>query len=164
MMATTLLSRHPRVQKLKRDNLPSFHGNKFWTWSWFLMDYFRRRGLPKKSYVMDVGVAGDWRAFTVSENMGLWLQTWISIPKFSHSSAFTQRFMMCELPPCGIPGAISRKEERSKATPPFGFAQGHESFDPAQDREPVERLFEWQMMRRWWIRVGRECLTFHVEC
>jgi hypothetical protein len=30
-------------------------------------------------------------------------------------------------------GAIRRKEERSKATPPFGFTQGH---------EPVE----WQMM------------------
>jgi hypothetical protein len=29
---------------------------------------------------------------------------------------------------------------------PFGFAQGHESFDFAQDREPVERLVEWQMM------------------
>ena len=24
-----------------------------------------------------------------------------------------------------------------------GFAQGHESFDLAQDREPVERLVEW---------------------
>jgi hypothetical protein len=29
------------------------------------------------------------------------------------------------------------REERSKATPPFGFAQ---------DRELVERLVEWQMM------------------
>ena len=26
-----------------------------------------------------------------------------------------------------------------------GFTQGHESFDLAQDREPVERLVEWQM-------------------
>jgi len=69
-------------------------------------------------------------------------------------------------------GAIRRKpieslkverEERSKATPPFGFTQGHdpierpfgfsqdrESFDLAQDRELVERLVErpveWQMM------------------
>jgi hypothetical protein len=46
-------------------------------------------------------------------------------------------------------------EERSKATPPFGFSQGHESFDFAQDREsfdfaqdrePAERPVEWQMM------------------
>ncbi len=37
-------------------------------------------------------------------------------------------------------GAIRRKEERSKATPPLDFAQG---------REPVER----QMMPWWWIRV-----------
>jgi hypothetical protein len=43
-------------------------------------------------------------------------------------------------------GATRRKEERSKATPPFGFAQDRESFDFAQDREPVERLVEWQMM------------------
>jgi hypothetical protein len=41
-------------------------------------------------------------------------------------------------------------EERLKATPPFGFTQGHESFDLAQDRELVERLVErpveWQIM------------------
>jgi len=30
-------------------------------------------------------------------------------------------------------------------TPPFGFAQGHESFDLVQDRELVERPVEWQM-------------------
>jgi hypothetical protein len=40
-------------------------------------------------------------------------------------------------------GAIRRKEERSKATPPFGFTQGHEPvewpFDSAQGREHVER-------------------------
>jgi hypothetical protein len=45
-------------------------------------------------------------------------------------------------------GAIRRKLERSKATPPFDLAQGRESFDPAQDREPVER----QMMPCWCIR------------
>ena len=32
-----------------------------------------------------------------------------------------------------------------RVTQPFGFAQGHESFDLAQDRELVERLVEWQM-------------------
>ena len=63
-------------------------------------------------------------------------------------------------------GAIRRKpveslkverEERSKATPPFGFAQGHESFDLAQDRESfdfaqdrelVERLVERPVERK----------------
>jgi hypothetical protein len=39
-----------------------------------------------------------------------------------------------------------RGEERSKATPPFGFSQGRESFDFAQDREPAERPVERQMM------------------
>ena len=45
--------------------------------------------------------------------------------------------------------AIRRKKERSKATPPFDFAQGRESFDFAQDREPVERPVERQMMPCW---------------
>jgi len=43
-------------------------------------------------------------------------------------------------------GAIRRKEEQSKATPPFGFSQGHEPverpFGFTQGHEPVE----WQMM------------------
>ena len=38
------------------------------------------------------------------------------------------------------------EEERSKATPPFGFSQGREFFDFAQDREPAERPVERQMM------------------
>ena len=50
-----LLSRHPRVRKLKRLNIPTVHGNKFWTSSWLLMDYIGRRGLPPKAQVMDVG-------------------------------------------------------------------------------------------------------------
>ena len=32
-----------------------------------------------------------------------------------------------------------------RITKPFGFAQGHESFDLTQDRKPVERPVEWQM-------------------
>jgi hypothetical protein len=39
-----------------------------------------------------------------------------------------------------------RVEERSKATQPFGFAQGHESIDLAQDPEVLEGPVEWQMM------------------
>jgi hypothetical protein len=39
-----------------------------------------------------------------------------------------------------------RGEERAKATPPLGFAQGHESFDLAQDPEVLEGPVEWQMM------------------
>jgi len=34
------------------------------------------------------------------------------------------------------------KEKSQDATSPFGFAQGHESFGLARDRELVERLFE----------------------
>ena len=32
---------------------------------------------------------------------------------------------------------------------PFGFAQGGESFDSAQDREPVERLVEPRFSPEW---------------
>ena len=50
-----LLSRHPGVRRLKEFNIPSNHGNKLWTASWLLMDYFKRRGLPKGTRVMEVG-------------------------------------------------------------------------------------------------------------
>lgn len=50
-----LLSRHPEIRRLKRDNIPTNHGNKFWTSSWLLMDYFKRRGLSEGSRVMEIG-------------------------------------------------------------------------------------------------------------
>ena len=37
-------------------------------------------------------------------------------------------------------------KKNPKETPPFGFAQGRESFEFAQDREPAERPVERQMM------------------
>ncbi|MFC1489483.1 methyltransferase [Thermodesulfobacteriota bacterium] len=52
---SVLLSRHPKVRKIKRLNAPSIHGNKNWASSWLLMDYFERRGVPKEARVMDVG-------------------------------------------------------------------------------------------------------------
>ncbi|MFC1532590.1 methyltransferase, partial [Thermodesulfobacteriota bacterium] len=50
-----LLSRHPEIRKLKQHNTPSSHGNKFWTSSWLLMDYFKHNGLAKGSRVIEVG-------------------------------------------------------------------------------------------------------------
>jgi len=50
-----LLSPHPEVRKLKRSNIPTSHGNKFWTSSWLLMDYVRRWGLSPGAQIMDVG-------------------------------------------------------------------------------------------------------------
>ena len=50
-----LLSRHAEIRKLKRENTPGFHGNKFWTSSWLLMDYFNRRGFPEGAHVMEIG-------------------------------------------------------------------------------------------------------------
>jgi predicted nicotinamide N-methyase len=49
------LSSHPEVRKIKRNHSPSVHGNKFWTSSWLLIDYFSRRGLPAGACVMEVG-------------------------------------------------------------------------------------------------------------
>lgn len=50
-----LLSNHPEIRKLKRLNAPSSHGNKFWTSSWLLMDYFKRRGMRPGSRVLEIG-------------------------------------------------------------------------------------------------------------
>ncbi|MFC1581065.1 methyltransferase [Thermodesulfobacteriota bacterium] len=50
-----LLSQHPEIRRLKRQYIPSAHGNKLWNSSWLLMEYFRRRGLPEGSRVMEVG-------------------------------------------------------------------------------------------------------------
>ena len=50
-----LLSHHPLIRKLKREHIPTSHGNKFWTSSWLLMDYFKRHGLSRRSPVMEVG-------------------------------------------------------------------------------------------------------------
>ena len=52
---SVLLSRHPEVRKLKRLHVSSFHGNKFWASGWLLMEFFRRRGLPEGTRVLDVG-------------------------------------------------------------------------------------------------------------
>ena len=50
-----LLSGHRHVRKLKKDYFPTSHGNKFWTSSWLLMDYFKKNGMPPKTRVMEVG-------------------------------------------------------------------------------------------------------------
>jgi predicted nicotinamide N-methyase len=50
-----LLARHPAIRRLKRKNIPGYHGNKFWLSSWLLMDYFKRRGLKKRAHVMEIG-------------------------------------------------------------------------------------------------------------
>jgi predicted nicotinamide N-methyase len=50
-----LLSPHPRIRKLKREHFPTSHGNKFWTSSWLLMDYFKRHGLAERTSVMEIG-------------------------------------------------------------------------------------------------------------
>ncbi len=50
-----LMSCHPKVRKLKHLHIASSHGNKFWTSSWLLMDFFKRRGLTEGVRVMEVG-------------------------------------------------------------------------------------------------------------
>jgi len=50
-----LHSRHPEIRRHKRLNTPVVHGNRHWASSWLLMDYFKRRGLPRKAHVMEVG-------------------------------------------------------------------------------------------------------------
>jgi predicted nicotinamide N-methyase len=50
-----LLSRHKEVRKLKRNYIPCFHGNKFWASSWLLMDYIRRKGIPNRARILEMG-------------------------------------------------------------------------------------------------------------
>jgi predicted nicotinamide N-methyase len=50
-----LLSNHRDIRRLKREHFPSSHGNKFWTSSWLLMDYFKKRGMPPGTRVMEIG-------------------------------------------------------------------------------------------------------------
>ena len=50
-----LLSHHPEIRRLKRHNHPTNHGNKFWTSSWLLMDYFKKNGLEQETRVLEIG-------------------------------------------------------------------------------------------------------------
>ena len=61
-----LLSRHPEIRKLKRLHAPALHGNKLWSSSWLLIDYFGRRKLPKSARLLEIccgwGLAGIYCA------------------------------------------------------------------------------------------------------
>jgi predicted nicotinamide N-methyase len=50
-----LLSGHPRIRQLKRRHTPLLHGNKLWSASWLLMDFFKKKGLPEGSRVLELG-------------------------------------------------------------------------------------------------------------
>jgi hypothetical protein len=54
------------------------------------------------------------------------------------------------------------RDEGNAALRRFDFAQGHESFDFAQDREPVERPFDFAQgheLVEWQMGVFRQPLT-----
>ncbi|MDY7037556.1 MAG: methyltransferase domain-containing protein [Thermodesulfobacteriota bacterium] len=50
-----LYARHHTIRKLKHLHPPAYHGFRVWPSSWLLMDFFSRRGIPRDSYVLDVG-------------------------------------------------------------------------------------------------------------
>ena len=50
-----LLSCHPRIRQLKRRHHPSLYGNKLWNASWLLMDFFKKKGMPEGTRVMELG-------------------------------------------------------------------------------------------------------------
>ena len=50
-----LYARHHAIRKLKHFHTPAYHGFRVWPSSWLLMDFFSRRGIPRGSYVLDVG-------------------------------------------------------------------------------------------------------------
>ena len=65
-----LLSGHSDVRKLKRDYIPSSHGNKFWTSSWLLMDYFKKKGMSSGTRVMEVGCGWGLAGIYCAKNHG----------------------------------------------------------------------------------------------
>jgi predicted nicotinamide N-methyase len=50
-----LLARHPEVRRLKQQHIPACHGNKVWSSSWLLMDFFDRQKMPPQTRVLEVG-------------------------------------------------------------------------------------------------------------
>ena len=52
---TVFLSAHPEIRRLKRDHYTAFHGNKFWTSSWLIMDFLKKQGLPDGTRILEVG-------------------------------------------------------------------------------------------------------------
>jgi len=50
-----LLSHHPAIRRLKRESVPSMHGNRVWSSSWLLMDFLTRTGLPRGVRVLEAG-------------------------------------------------------------------------------------------------------------
>lgn len=50
-----LNSRHPEIQRLKKQYHAEIHGNKFWGSSYLLMDYFTQNPLDKQLKVLEAG-------------------------------------------------------------------------------------------------------------
>lgn len=50
-----LLSKHPKIRRLKRFNYPELHGNKVWSSSLILIDYIKNSGIRRKARVLEVG-------------------------------------------------------------------------------------------------------------
>jgi predicted nicotinamide N-methyase len=50
-----LLSGHPRIRQLKRRHHPWLYGNKLWNASWLIMDFFKKKGMPKGTRVIELG-------------------------------------------------------------------------------------------------------------
>ena len=73
-----LRSGHPEVRRLKRQYVPSAHGNKTWTSSWLLVEYFRRRGLHARARVMEVGCGWGLAGIYCAKKHGARV-TWVDL-------------------------------------------------------------------------------------
>jgi predicted nicotinamide N-methyase len=65
-----LLSPHPEIRKLKRIYPSSVHGNKIWSSSWLLMDYFKQQGLDRNTRVLEVGCGWGLTGIYCAKNHG----------------------------------------------------------------------------------------------
>ena len=66
-----LLSRHPAIRRLKRKNIPTRHGNKHWSSSWLIMDFFSKQGLRSDAHVMEIGCGWGMAGIYCAKNHGV---------------------------------------------------------------------------------------------
>lgn len=62
----------PKIKKIKKKVSPSVHGDRHWSSSYLLMDYFTQHPLKKKTRVLDVGCGwGPTSIFLASKGCGV---------------------------------------------------------------------------------------------
>lgn len=65
-----LTSSHPKIRQLRRQYPSKIHGNKLWSSSYLLMDYFRQNPLDKSTRVMEIGCGWGLAGLYLDKHFG----------------------------------------------------------------------------------------------